>query len=206
MPLWIAYAKSIGHECRGSEITSPFGVKTKTSSATRPVFRESRYSFASFDSPCQSRICRSQVSYGRKACEKTAVIRDNRFNTCLLKHCFTDPGLVRVMNTPPWHGTRTAIIPFQQRSGDFTTEIHARICPFDFRIMNTDPVNPEGQMDCNTTDRNDKSKKLEENQRIQQIIVEIQRKAMNIRIRITCVKGANAIYYIRLLALAHDEC
>ena len=55
-----AYAKSTGVEPDGSAITSPLGVKTKTSREPRSKRSDSRNSPGSWVSRCQSSSCRSQ--------------------------------------------------------------------------------------------------------------------------------------------------
>ena len=61
-------------------------------------------------------------------------------------------------------------------------------------------------MDCSIRNRNDKSEKNGESQRKQKKILKKNSKMQIIEHAEACVKRANAIYYIVLLALEHDEC
>ena len=59
--VWTAYAKSTGVAPAGSAMTSPFGVKTKTSLRDRSKRRDSRNSLGSSVSFCQSSSWRSHA-------------------------------------------------------------------------------------------------------------------------------------------------
>ena len=61
--VWMRYAKSIGVAPAGSAFTSPFGVKTKTSSWKTSTLSDSTNSCASATSCCHSRSCRTHASF-----------------------------------------------------------------------------------------------------------------------------------------------
>ena len=76
----------------------------------------------------------------------------------------------------------------------------------DSRFRQTERMRKTDKKNCNIRKLNDKSQHIEGNRRKRKESRKNKRKITLFAHAVTCVKGINALYYRRLLALDSDEC